>query len=110
MIQTDELVANYVRHADVDYVGLWQIVARIREDLGIHDDGEVRVKSLEVVRGLLERGLYPGDYLKAGFRFWNDKSVDRVLARIDREWKAQKHDPGLVDPICWFDRRASPRG
>jgi hypothetical protein len=37
-------------------------------------------------------------------------SIDLVLARIDKEWKLLKHGPDLPETICWFDRRASPRG
>ncbi|MBI3709771.1 MAG: hypothetical protein HY246_19150 [Proteobacteria bacterium] len=46
--------------------------------------------------------------MNSEFRFWDDMSIDRVLARIDREWKALEHDPDLAEPICWFDRRPLP--
>ncbi|MBI3706094.1 MAG: hypothetical protein HY246_00115 [Proteobacteria bacterium] len=109
MNRIDEIVKDCMEIAESDYVGLWDVVSIIRDDLGLHDN-ELREKSLEVVRGLLERGLYPGDYLKTGFRFWEDMSIGRVLARIDREWKALGQDPDLAHTICWFDRRPSPRG
>jgi hypothetical protein len=110
MNSLDQVVDDYMQFAKDDYVGLWAVVSTIRDELGIEDDAEVRQKSLQVVRGLLERGLYPGDYLQSGFHFWKDMSIDRVLARIDREWRAQGYDPNLAEPICWFDRRPLPRG
>ncbi|MBI3708672.1 MAG: hypothetical protein HY246_13490 [Proteobacteria bacterium] len=105
-----ELVEGYMREAEIDYVGLWQIPGTIRHCLGIHDDDEVREKSLEVVKGLLERGLYPGTFFYSKFSFWIGLGADLVLAQIEKEWKALKHDPDLLDSICWFTWRKSRRG
>jgi hypothetical protein len=97
-----EIVDNYARHVRVDYVGLWQIAGRVRDDFNLHDNSEVREKTLLVVRGLLERGLLPGDYLKTGFRFWDERDPASIIAHIDREWDTAGGDPTLANPICWF--------
>jgi hypothetical protein len=102
MDQLDEIVDDYVRHVRTDYVGLWQIASRVREDLGLHDNHEAREKTLLVVRRLLGRGLHPGDYFKSGFDFWNEDDADSIIARIDREWDPVCGDPTLANPICWF--------
>ncbi len=103
MTQLDEIVDNYVRHVHVDYVGLWQIAGRVRDDFGLHDDREVREKALLIVKSLLDRGLRPGDYLKTGFRLWDEHDPASIIARIDREWNLASGDPTLANPICWFD-------
>jgi len=100
--QLNEIVDDYVGHAGADYVGLWQIASRIRKELGFLDNQNVRGNTLLVVRRLLERGLYPGDYRKTGFSFWDQDDVDSIIARIDREWNPLSGDPTLANPICWF--------
>jgi len=97
-----ELVEDYMRHAQADYVGLWPIAARVREDLGITDPGEVRQQALAVVKRLLERGLRAGDYLRSGFLSWKEGDPMSVIARITKEWKVEHGDPTLANPICWF--------
>jgi hypothetical protein len=105
MDQLNTIVDDYARHARVDYVGLWQIASRVREDLQLHDHHEVREKTLLVVRRLFERGLRPGDYFKTGFRIWDEEGASSIVARIDREWDPANGDPTLANPICWFAPR-----
>jgi hypothetical protein len=105
MNMINEIVEDYVKHASADYVGLWQVANRVREDLGLLDDQKVRQKALIVVKHLLERGLCPGDYGKAGFNFWDQDEVDGIISRIDREWDPLSGDPTLANPICWFALR-----
>ncbi len=106
MGSVEDLVANYLRHAQVDYVGLWQIVGRVRDELGVQSDADARQNTLAVVRGLVEQGLRPGDYLKSGFHYWPESDPDSVVARIDREWQRMGRDPDLPEPICWFAPKA----
>lgn len=100
--QLNAIVDDYVRHVRADYVGLWQIASCVREDLRLHDHLEVREKTLLVVKRLLERGLRPGDYLKTGFRIWDEGDTSSIIARIAREWDSVRGDPTLANPICWF--------
>jgi hypothetical protein len=100
----DEIADDYSRHARSDFVGLWQIASRVRDDLGLTDNADVRTETLLVVKRLLERGLRPGDYLGTGFAPWDENSADSIIARITNEWDAGRGDPTLADPICWFAR------
>jgi len=104
----NEIIAiaeSCVREAADDYVGLWQIAGRIRDRFSFSNNEEVKKISLEVVRLIVHRGLYPGDYFRMGFRFWSEDEPALVIARIDREWDAVCGDPTLADPICWFAAR-----
>lgn len=99
---TSNIVADYAREAEVDYVGLWQIVGRVKYDLGQPGAGVLRAAVREIVCGLLDKKLRPGDLLPSGFRPWPPMSADETIDRIDREWQAQGTVPTLADPICWF--------
>ncbi|HLH11862.1 MAG TPA: hypothetical protein VKV77_08290 [Methylovirgula sp.] len=100
----EDLVEDYVEHVQVDYVGLWMIAATVRDTFELHDNRAVRDKTLEVVKGLLEQGLRPGDYLGGtDFTPWKEKDPAAILARIEREWNPANGDPDLGDSSCWFD-------
>jgi hypothetical protein len=109
MDKIKEIAEGCVSESADDYIGLWQISTRVRREFPLSSDDDVRRRSLEVARLTMERGLWPGDFFPSGFVFWDDTGIGRALARIDREWRAQEHDPTLAEPICWFDRRTSPR-
>jgi hypothetical protein len=102
MQQLTEIAAGCVREAVHDYVGLWQIVGRVRRELGDMSDSEARRLSLDVVQRIVDQGLIPGDYLSGGFRAWGEHDTDAVVERIRREWDPDRGDPTLADPICWF--------
>jgi hypothetical protein len=104
MTLTDDLAQNYVRHAGTDYVGLWQIVARLREQHGYVEQDALTDMTLKVVRQLITRGVHPGDYDRNGFRRW-PLDADASIERIRREWNALADDPTLAEPICWFAPR-----
>ncbi len=94
-----------MRHAHADYVGLWQIANRIREDLGLTEGKKVQQQTLIVVRQLIYRGLWPGDYFRTGFHFWDERDMEAIIARIEKKWDAEHGDPTLANPICWFALR-----
>ena len=96
------LAAGYLAEAKVDYVGLWQIAAHAREDLGLTSQSDIMVAAMNVVRGMVDGGLRPGDYLASGFQYWPESDADVAVARIEREWTRLGHDPNLAQPICWF--------
>jgi hypothetical protein len=95
-----EIAEGCVREAKGDYVGLWQIADRV--DRVDHDGLSSKQKALIVVRSILERGLWPGDYTKAGFAFWPEDSIDVWVTRIASEWDFLVRGPSLEYPICWF--------
>jgi hypothetical protein len=101
----NDIVDQYVRHSEVDYVGLWQIAKAARERLGAESAEEVRELSLKIAKGLYESGLRPGDYdYGTHMDFWPDEGCRAMLARIEREWTKLNADPTHLDPICSFLR------
>lgn len=102
----NDLIEDFLNESDVDYVGLWEIAQTAREDLGASTTDEVRKISMQIVKELYEKGLRPGDYyLGARFDYWPDEGCQAMLDRIDREWKNNRADPNLAEPICWFAPR-----
>ena len=99
----NELVEDFIKKSEVDFVGLWDIAQASREDLGAQTTEDVRKLSLEIVRELYEKGLRPGDYyLGRRFDYWPDEGCRAVLDRIAREWIEAGADPNLAEPICWL--------
>jgi hypothetical protein len=103
-----EIVSDCVEETKVDYVGLWQIVGRIRHEFGIVEQAKVKKVVLQTVRGLLAAGLEavtlrPTTPVRLG---WENQDVESVLDRISREWEALGRDPNPGE-IAWFDRKRS---
>jgi hypothetical protein len=105
MDRSIEIAEASLRDAETDYVGLWQIVTRLRRVLGPVDDDEVKRQTLEVVLLIMKQGLCPGDHLCSGFKYWAEKSAAQVVERIAFEWEANGKSPDLAESICWFSRR-----
>jgi hypothetical protein len=102
MKNIDEIADGVLSEAAHDYVGLWAISDAVRWDLGPSSNVEVKARTLDLVRILLDHGLLPGAYLKTGFHYWDERDPASIIARIDKEWNPADGDPPLPHPICWF--------
>ncbi len=102
MERTDKIAEDCVRKAADDYIGLWQIATRVRREFGQLTNEQVKHHSLDVVHHIVQDGLHPGDYFKAGFTFWDKNDTEAIIARIKKEWDTEHGDPTLANPICWF--------
>ena len=100
----NSLKEAFLKEAEDDIVGLWEIVKILEEDHGAANE-VLCEQSLEVVRGLLAHGLLAGDppYSVGGYRPWADQQPDAVIDRIRSEWIALGHTPNIPD-IVWFSR------
>lgn len=102
MISTEKIVSELRNEADVDFVSIPMIAGTVEEDLALKDPEEVRRWTLAVARGLMTRGVYPGDYDNATkITFWPG-TPDEHLKRIETEWVAMGKRPDFDKPICWF--------
>lgn len=94
-----------------DFVGLWQIIADVRQHLPVGDAEPVREMALRVVEHLLVTGrARPGMPTPDGRRFvpWGI-STEQALRRINTEWDALGREPSIGD-IVWFDAPAAGNG
>ena len=109
MTYIETAISEFRNEADRDFISLCLIAGDVEYDLALVDQQEIRDKSLQIVRGLMDRDVYPGDYtlesLKTvGFMFWPG-TPDELVKRIETEWIALGKTPDLVDSICWFALR-----
>jgi len=85
-----------------DFVGLWWIPSRLRDEFGISDPDELRRKSLLVAASVLaESEVVFGQFSRGEFCHWPETGDDAVR-RIEREWRELGHEPDIGD-IGWFD-------
>ena len=92
--------------AQSDWIGLWEIVAYVSEDLGDEVSEEDQLELIvSVVKGLLERGLCAGDspVENVGPEFvpWRDQDPDTIAARIRQGWERNSEFPAWDDGP-WF--------
>lgn len=106
MIDINDIADEFLKEAGHDYIGLWLIAGAVRGDLILPSNEDVKARTLDVVRILMDHGLWPGDYLKSGFQFWDEPNAEAAIARIDREWDPKQGDPPLSG-FTWFDTRPS---
>ena len=105
MTYIETAISEFRNEADRDFISLCHIASDVEYDLAVTDQQEIRDKSLQIVRGLMERGVYPGDYDYAThIDFWLG-TPDELLKRIETEWIALGKTPTLAEPICWLALR-----
>ena len=103
----ERTVGEIRAEADIDFISLPYIAESLREDLDLTAQDIIRRHTVEVIRRMMERGIYPGDYTLddlvsgRGFQF-RPGTPDDLLSWIESEWIALGHTPTLEDPICWF--------
>jgi hypothetical protein len=100
----EEIVNGYVNGARHDYIGLWQIVVRVRHDFGLSDSLEIRRVALEIVSRLLSKGIEAVTLASsgAGCVLWENQDPTYIIRRISSEWEELGHDPSVGD-IVWFN-------
>ena len=62
MRTVETIIEDFVKEAQEDFVGLWAIAPAVRRDLHLSSNAEVKARTLDVVRGLIDHGLWPGDF------------------------------------------------
>ena len=105
----DDVLENLVAECHVDHVGLWEIVSRVRFDLGSQNSQQTRHMTLRLVHRLLqERGMQAGHPTPDGRHFvsW-DLPPEEAVSRIDEEWSALAREPNIGD-IVWFTSPEEP--
>jgi hypothetical protein len=104
MEKINEIAEGYLREAEHDSIGLWAIAGSVEWHLGLSNNEEVKARTLEIVRILLDHGLLAGDYDydNSKIYFWDERDPASIIARIDREWDPARGAPTLPESICWF--------
>jgi hypothetical protein len=104
----EQAIEMLSEQAQDDYIGLWQIIGRVRKISPPGTDEELRNLVLEFVKDLLARGFQAVTLASSGpgCSPWPDQDPGSVAGRIESEWKALGREPN-VGEIAWFDLRSS---
>lgn len=85
-----------------DYLGLWELVASVRYESDTDDAGEIRRRTLALVRGMLAEGLAsPGFPTRDGHFDVVEMDTEDAIARISGEWDELGREPDVGD-IIWL--------
>ena len=101
MTATDVL-ESLVEECRVDHVGLWEVITAARLDLGASTYLETQATTLQLVWGLLNRGMFVGYPAADGVGFvpW-EVSAEGAIRRIEQEWSALGREPNIGE-VAWF--------
>lgn len=102
----DEQVKELIAEAKADEVGLWFIIAKIRDECGVSDRAELRFAALDCIRKLLDSGEIAAGYYSPdgkGIHIWKLSPADIIL-RITAEWDALEHEPNIGDIVVFVGR------
>lgn len=106
MAPSHGLISELIREAKVDEVGLWLIIAKLRDEGGITDPALVRVTTLDFVREFLDSGQVVAGYYSPdgnGIAIWDMPTAD-VVSRIIAEWDALGREPDIGDIVIFVGR------
>ena len=99
-----KILEGLVSFAEADWVALWMIVDDVEAELNPDDDEETLEITLNLVEGLVQRGLVAGDSPVAGgrrFAAWPNQDPRAIGEYIRREWVERGGPPGWGDGP-WF--------
>jgi hypothetical protein len=102
-----DMLSRLIAEAQEDEIGLWLIIATLRNDLQVTDPALIRSKTLDCVRELLESGEVVAGYYKTdagGIESW-DMPIAKIVSRIDREWDELGHEPNIGDIVVFVGKR-----
>lgn len=107
-----QFLSEIIDEAKADEVGLWFIIGRIRDDLGIKDSALLQATTLQCVSQLLASGaVAAGYYLPdgSGVEVW-EMEPERVASRIEQAWNELGREPDIGEIVviigndCHFSR------
>lgn len=96
--------------AQLDIIGLWEIIEELRRQGTLEAD--LQQHTLKLAEILLPRGFVAGSapYPGAGrYEPWPDQRLDSVIDGIKRKWDALGRAPsGSGTDFVWFDLPSRP--
>lgn len=100
----ESIIAEFQREAAVDFIGLWQLVRAVKDNLEQDESPAVQQLSLDLLKRILAAGFRVGDLSATGrvLEPWPDQRPDHVVARIRSEWDSLGREPNIGD-IAWLD-------
>ena len=101
-----QFLDEIIEEAKADEVGLWFIIAGVRDDLGVNQPALVQAITLQVVNQILTSGEVVAGYHKphvAGIDVLN-MGPEKVVSRIEEEWNQLGREPSIGDNVLFIGK------
>jgi hypothetical protein len=105
---TDQQLFELIEEAKLDEVGLWFIVAKVRNELGVNDPTVIRSTVMDAIKRILDNGEVVAGYYNAdrcGVSKWN-MDIATILTKIETEWNRLDHDPDIGEIVVFVGTRS----
>jgi hypothetical protein len=99
----DKLVEDFEQDAAIDYIGLWELVRVVAENIEDKTEENIRKGTIDLLRAMLSRGFKAGGFTPAKeWKLWLDQDTDTIICRIEADWDSLGRVP-TVGEIVWFE-------
>lgn len=104
-----QFLDEIIEEAKFDEIGLWFIVRRICDDLGVVQPALLQAATLQCVNLLLaSRAVVAGEYKSDGsyeFEEWN-MEPERIISRIEKAWNELGREPDIGEIVVFVGKDA----
>ncbi|MEI6325515.1 MAG: hypothetical protein WCO91_08700 [Gemmataceae bacterium] len=104
MYTPQQFLDGIIEEAKADEVGLWFIICRVRDDLGVEQPALLQAVTLQVVNQILTSGAVVAGYYKpdgSGIEVLN-MEPEKVVSRIEEEWNQLGRVPNIGDGVVFI--------
>ena len=102
---SDDLLPTLLSEAKYDYIGLWEVIKKVRLLNPDLSSDAVRSRTLKLVAEMLAKGFLAVDLLPSGgCRPWENQNPREILECIDTKWRELRREPNIGD-IVWFSTK-----
>ena len=105
------LLAQIIEEAKADEVGLWFIIGRVRDDLGIEEPTLLRAATLQCINELLASGAVVAGYYRpdgSGVEVW-DMEPESIVSRIEQAWNELGREPNIGEIVVFIGSGGTQR-
>lgn len=99
-----QFLSEIIEEAKADEVGLWFIIGRVRDDLGVEEPALLQAATLQCVNEILASGAVAAGYYKpdgSGVEVW-DMEPQMVVARIEHNWNKLGREPNIGEIVVFI--------
>ena len=96
-----QFLDEIIEEAKADEAGLWFIIHRVRDGLGVNQPRLLKAITLQVVNQILTTGEVVAGYYKphgAGIDVLK-MEPEKVVSRIEEEWNQMGREPSIGDSV-----------
>jgi hypothetical protein len=104
MIIPQTFLGQIIEEAKADEVGLWFIIGRLRDDLGILEPASLRAATLQCVNELLTSGAVVAGYYRpdgSGVEVW-EMEPESIVSRIEQAWIELGREPNIGEIVVFI--------